>query len=151
MEESPKGHSPAEKARRMHEESVMMANDPETAAEASSPADFGNNQLYYGSIPVHLVTAPGSTVAYEHGQWSALNDEAAVATVLSRADPIGPDGTIVVPAIPALDFGMTGNPSDANSWPEFLRNPLIKVPEPTEGEPLAFASGVWLAYCLELC
>ena len=115
-----------------------MAVDPEPVTFEA----FGNNQLYYGSIPVHLTQVPGKTVVYDHDKWSVLKDEASLATVLSRADPIGPDGTIVVPAIPALDFGLTGEPSSPESWPEFVRRPLLKVPDATPGEPLAFASGV---------
>ena len=49
--ESPKGHSPAEKARRVHEENVMMASDPETPAKASSV-----EQYPWGQEGAHLFT-----------------------------------------------------------------------------------------------
>lgn len=107
---------------------------------------FGDDELYFGSVPVHLVGVPGSVVAYQHDQWVPIETEASLAEVLARADPIGPDKDIVVPAIPALDFGLSEGASPPNptevGWPAFLAQPLIKVPEASEGEPKAFASGV---------
>eukprot|EP00658_Telonema_sp_P-2_P021113 TRINITY_DN1838_c0_g2_i1.p1 TRINITY_DN1838_c0_g2~~TRINITY_DN1838_c0_g2_i1.p1 ORF type:complete len:574 (-),score=138.39 TRINITY_DN1838_c0_g2_i1:231-1952(-) len=108
-------------------------------------ATFGDDQLYYGSIPVHLTPVPGKTVPYQHADWEPLTGEEAVSLVVSRADPVGPESDIVVPAIPALDYALKAGAEAEGAledWPEYMRTPLLKVPEPVEGEPLAFASGV---------
>ena len=109
---------------------VSAVPAPAEAANAEV-REFGDDELYFGSVPVHLVGVPGSVVAYQHDQWVPVETEAALAEVLARSDPVGPDKDVVVPAIPALDFGLAEGATSPNptevGWPEFLAQPLIKV------------------------
>jgi hypothetical protein len=52
--------------------------------------------------------------------------QAALEAVLARADKMGQKGDIIVPAIPALDFGRAADAPapDASAWPAFMRAPL---------------------------
>jgi hypothetical protein len=68
---------------------------------------------------------------------------------------MGDKGDIIVPAIPALDFGRAADAPmpDASAWPAFMRAPLIKagknmpagmIAAPEGGPEKAFASGARL-------
>mmetsp|Transcript_21614 Transcript_21614/g.40034 ORF Transcript_21614/g.40034 Transcript_21614/m.40034 type:complete len:702 (+) Transcript_21614:50-2155(+) len=122
--------------------------------KASEVAPYGNDELYYGSAKVFLAPVAGSTIGYRHQDWKPLADEESLQRVLLRAEKMGPKGDIIVPAIPALDFGLVGDTTrtdDVDEWPEFMQTPLIKVgknvPEymwkmPPGAPTKAFASGV---------
>jgi len=96
-------------------------------------------------------------VPYIHAEWAPATDDAAVATVLSRAGRLGPHSDIVVPAIPALDIARSAGPDPdaaaaadvatvSATWPEALRTAVIKgkpgVAPPAPGVVKAVASGV---------
>ena len=108
---------------------------------------FGDAHIFFGSKRVHLAHVPGRAVNYIHADYAPGTDDSSLARTLSRAKPIPHDDgepPIVVPCMPCLDQVVASGaaPSeDVSSWPEYLRTPLIKVPEATPGEPLAFASG----------
>lgn len=120
----------------------------------SAAAAYGNDELYYGSAKVFLAPVAGSTIGYRHQDWKPLADEESLQRVLLRAEKMGPKGDIIVPAIPALDFGLVGETTqtdDVDDWPDFMQYPLIKVgkniPEhmlqmPMGAPTKAFASGV---------
>eukprot|EP00930_Biecheleria_cincta_P047396 TRINITY_DN32849_c0_g1_i1.p1 TRINITY_DN32849_c0_g1~~TRINITY_DN32849_c0_g1_i1.p1 ORF type:complete len:627 (+),score=110.64 TRINITY_DN32849_c0_g1_i1:53-1933(+) len=146
-------HAYVELVRSQSSSSQLKPGDPENSG---SPAAFGEDELYFGSVKAYLAPVPGSVIAYDHSQWQALTDQDSLQRVLARAEKMGPKGDIIVPAIPALDFGQIlgvkgSNDEKVSGWPSFMRTPLIKVgkniPEsmmrPVPGGPeKAFASGV---------
>lgn len=104
------------------------------------PSEYGVDELYFGSVPVHLCRVAGETIAYNHEEWTPLTTTEDIAAVVRRARPVGPEDDIIEPAIPALNFGRkvslyadveAANPA---AWPEFMRQPLLKV---TEGQAAA--------------
>lgn len=134
-----------------------QSSSSQLSPERSSLSDaFGEDELYFGSVKAYLAPVPGNVIAYDHSKWMPLRDEDSLHRVLDRAGKIGPKADIVVPAIPALDFGQAQGVKDSNEenvsgWPAFMRTPLIKVgkniPEsmlkPLPGSPeKTFASGV---------
>ena len=110
---------------------------------------FGEDELFMGSKRVHLSAVPGRVVNYIHADYAPGMDDASLARTLSRKEPIPhPDGgrPVIVPCMPCLDQVVASGAapsSDVSAWPEFLRTPLMKVPDAdaSPDEPLAFASG----------
>lgn len=99
---------------------------------------------------------PGEAIPYIHDQWEPVSDAASMESVLARAQGQGPEGDIVVPAIPALDVCRKRDPRgpDEDSavdafavaqWPESMRQPMMKKREgeggAVKGVDRAFASG----------
>ena len=117
-------------------------------------AQYGDDEIFYGSIPVYLKSVPGKIIAYIHSHYSpdTVRDNNNMPTnTLSRKDEIphsdgGPP--IVVPCMPCLDLVGSEESTDLSEWPELLRSPLIKVPESESTtkkdypDLKAFASGV---------
>ena len=98
-------------------------------------AQYGDDEIFYGSIPVYLKSVPGKTIAYIHSHYSpdSVRDNNDMPTnTLLRKDEIphsdcGPP--IVVPCMPCLDVVASEESTDLRDWPELLRSPLIKVHE----------------------
>ena len=108
-------------------------------------ASFGDDEVWYGSVPVHLEAVPGDTINYIHSEWAPATDDASLAITKKRASRLKAPGSdvadVVVPAIPALEI-VCSNPSrDVSAWPEKLRAPLLKRKEALPDEPKAVASG----------
>lgn len=94
---------------------------------------------------------PGTTIPYTHDEWEPQSDPDSVAEVVRRADHLGPDKDIVVPAIPALDIARRGkadpelDSATLQQWPDGLREPLLKgngASPPPKAVLKAVASGV---------
>ena len=129
-------------------------------------AFFGDDEIFFGSLPVHLARVPGRAKAYKLGEFEADTERDADGKpfrTLARRSPIphpsdsGPD--VVVPCMPCLDkvrkqaeaktdpnshnLDSHPDPSDPVAlWPEQLRFPLIKVKTSTKKNKLkAYASG----------
>ena len=94
---------------------------------------FGDDEIFYGSVPVALAVAPGHCEVYDHGTASLAKSEAEIAVSLARAKKLtaGDVQNAVVPCMPCVDIRQP-SPADTNveraAWPELLRQPLIKVP-----------------------
>ena len=131
------------------------------AAALAEQDQFGDDEVFFGSVPVYLRKVAGKTVVYggpsTYGP-DPLRDEIGAPTrTLARKDPIPhPDGgaPVVVPCMPCLDQVPSTSATSAAAaaaaaagaaapppLPEALREPLVKVAEPFEGAPKAFASG----------
>ena len=127
----------------------------------ASITQYGEDEIFYGSIPVYLKSVPGKAVPYVHSYYSpdTVRDNNNMPTkTLSRKDEIShSDGgpPIVVPCMPCLDAVASEEATDLSEWPKLLRSPLIKVPESectTKNDYpdlKAFASGVRSA-CVKL-
>lgn len=110
---------------------------------------FGDDEIFFGSRPVHLAPVPGSVVVYRHEEWTWDRREESLKATVARKGPMapGPDAPadVVVPAIPALDVclkeGSTPS-SDTSDWPAGLRQPLLKRQGASPDEPKAYGSGV---------
>ena len=119
---------------------------------------YGDDELYFGSLKVHLAQVPGTAMRYEHADWSTLGSKESIAEVLSRTERQGKNADIIVPAIPALDIGIAPGDAaaqtrsaDVSTWPAFMQSPLLKVgmnipagliKKHPDGPSKAFASGV---------
>jgi hypothetical protein len=44
----------------------------------SGPAAYGDDELYFGSVPVYLAQVPGTAIPYLHPEWMALREPAAL-------------------------------------------------------------------------
>ena len=42
-------------------------------------ASFGDDEVWYGSVPVHLEAVPGDTINYVHSEWAPATDDASLA------------------------------------------------------------------------
>ena len=129
-----------------------------SSGAAPSSAQFGDDEIFYGSVPVHFRRVAGRAVRYDEATYAPDAEVDAVTghpnRTLKRKDPIPhADGgaPVVVPCMPCLDVlgGDAEGDDDVSSWPEFLRSPLIKCAEAVAGEPKAFASGCRSA-CVKL-
>jgi hypothetical protein len=118
---------------------------------------FGDDELFYGSFPVHITHVPGSVTVYRPSEWTVSHGEEAVDTARARVNPLlMADTRVVVPAIPAVDIVRMedvgeSSPSAADlcsDWPVFMQTPLLKCREGEEasssppGSVKAVASGV---------
>jgi len=121
-----------------------MSVDKTSADGDSSP--FGDDEVYFGSKPVHLAQVPGTAQNYVHSEWTFDTNEAAVQITVGRASKLKhPDAEvadIVLPGLPCLDPVCEAPSKDVASWPEFLQKPLLKVKSPQPDTPKAYASGV---------
>ena len=133
-------------------------------------AQFGDDEVFFGSVPVYLRRVEGKTVVYDgpsaYGPDPVRGKNGKPTRTLLRKDPIPhPDGgaPVVVPCMPCLDqvlltaasatatttaaaaaaaaAATTTDAAATTALPEALRKPLVKVAEPFEGAPKAFASG----------
>ena len=124
------------------------------SAPAAAADQFGPDEIFFGSVPVHLQPVPGRVVPYAPGAFGpdpARDAAGRPARTLARKDPLPhPDGgpPVVVPCMPCLDTVRTAATADDRGdgdaladWPAALRQPLLKVPAPVAGAPKAFASG----------
>ena len=109
---------------------------------------YGDDEIFFGSVPVYFKKVPGKAVAYVHDDYhpDTVRDEQGMPTnTLARKDAIPhPDGgpSVVVPCMPCLDAVADKVTMDVSKWPEYLQTPLIKCPAPTSADqPKAFASG----------
>ena len=111
---------------------------------------FGDDELYFGSIPAHLCAVRGRSVNYIHGNYTRdliRNSDGKAIKTLARKDPIpavGPGeeiSPVVVPCVPSLDVVTTEISVDVSAWPIALQSPLIKTGEFSVAEPKAVVSG----------
>ena len=116
--------------------------------ESAATGQFGSDEIYFGTKPVHLQPVPGQAVRYDHKAWYPSIEEADIERAVSRAFP-GCKGRlgsaladVVIPAVPAVDIVCRSPSTDVSMWPAFLQKPLLKVKRPQPGEPKAYASGV---------
>ena len=141
---------------------------------------FGDDEIFFGSVPVYLRRVEGKTVVYDgpsaYGPDPVRGKNGTPTRTLLRKDPIPhPDGgaPVIVPCMPCLDQVLltavsanakaatatvataaaaaaagaaTMDAAAAANLPEALRKPLVKVAEPFEGAPKAFASGCRSGY-----
>ena len=121
----------------------------------SLTTQHGNDEIFYGSVPVHFKSVPGKAVPYIHADYSpcTIRDSNGMpTTTLARKDEIPhPDNgpPIVVPCMPCLDQKASKSSNNLDAWPDYLKTPLIKTSEVTLNEPKAFASGTRSA-CIKL-
>ena len=136
----------------------LCASSSGASGAAPSSAQFGDDEIFYGSVPVHFRRVAGRAIRYDEATYAPDAEVDAVTgypnRTLKRKDPIPhADGgaPVVVPCMPCLDVlgGDAEGDDDVSSWPEFLRSPLIKCAEAVAGEPKAFASGCRSA-CVKL-
>jgi len=112
----------------------------------SSSDDYGEEEIYFGSVNISLAKVEGESISYVHKDWKPCKET--LKSVLSRVKGQGPKDDILVPAIPALDFRKIKTSQKADEWPEALSRPLIKVGKnmkglgPGVGITKAYASGV---------
>eukprot|EP00946_MAST-07B_sp_MAST-7B-sp1_P002398 g2398.t1 len=118
---------------------------------ASVGQDFGDDEIFYGSVRATLKRVPGRSVCYEFGKYApdaSRDAQGLPARTLARKDPIphpsdqGP--RVVVPCMPCLDAvridgdgerdGKAGEAGALQAWPEVLRQPLIKTHPRSDGE-----------------
>ena len=97
--------------------------------------------IWYGSLPARLDSAPGMTERYTQGMFVEDFSEEALVTTLSRAAPLAPPGTdgktnddlsappVVVPAVPSVELRINRDASAGAEvpLPPALQQPLIKV------------------------
>ena len=112
--------------------------------------------IWYGSLPARLDSAPGMTERYTQGMFVEDFSEEALVTTLSRAAPLAPPGTdgktnddlsappVVVPAVPSVELRINRDASAGAEvpLPPALQQPLIKVPLDSTSGISAVASGV---------
>ena len=172
---------------------MQKANIAEGQGEDETGTEyFGEDEIFFGSVPVYLRPVPGEAILYQGPSLYApdpiRNSSGAPIRTLARKNPIPhPDGgaPVVVPCMPCLDqvkvedssksagdtagivtgdgavgAAKTSTKTEADtdsalsstvsraaaatvavSLPEELKRPLVKVPDPFEGAPKAFASG----------
>ena len=137
------------------EYSVAMGGDCDHDNRIDTDETFGDDEIFYGSIPVYLKDVAGDATAYDESAYAYEEPyDGATPRTLDRKDPIPhPDGgpPVVVPCIPGLDvIGVTPSTEkisdNANDgcvdWPQQLRRPLVKVDQRVPGAPKAVASGI---------
>ena len=108
--------------------------------------DYGEEEIYFGSVNVSLSEVEGDAISYVHGDWKPCKET--LKKVLSRVEGQGPKEDVLVPAIPALDFRKIKTSKNDDDWPRALRRPLVKVGKnmkhlsPGVGITKAYASGI---------
>ena len=108
---------------------------------------FGEDELFYGSVSVHLASVPGEAIAVVPEYWAPDVSDNALSRTIARNSPMCSDSYVIVPCIPAREIsfqasaGSIAARADVAAWPAVLRSPQIRTPGPNEGEPKAVASG----------
>ena len=100
-------------------------------AAAAEDVPFGDDEIFFGSVPVALATVPGHCEVYDHAHAAFATDPEEIAVSLARAGKLTAGGrtNVVVPCMPCADIRQPSPPStDVSAWPELLQKPLLKVP-----------------------
>jgi len=103
----------------------------------------GLDELYYGSVPAHLVPVPGAVVRFVRDEWCVNMSAVALESTLARSGHIaaGGEADVVVPCIPSRELSCPVPCTNVSAWPAALRAPLLKAATRTPNEPKAVASG----------
>ena len=106
-------------------------------------AACGEDELYYGSTPVHLAHTTGQALNFS----TLVRDmsQAALEKTIARNSPIAAEQSgprdVLVPCVPARELvaGCSADEPamDLSAWPQFLRTPVVKAAEASPGEPKA--------------
>ncbi len=66
-------------------------------------ASYGDDEVYYGSVPVSFVKVPGDTVVFKASEWQV--DTTSLPAVLERAKPqVGPRCCLAHTSTPWLNL-----------------------------------------------
>jgi len=110
---------------------IKMSAESSQGGSKQIESRFGDDEIFYGSVPVALSVAPGHCEVYDHKQATLATSEEEVAVSVARASKLSVGGVnnAVVPCMPCVDIRQPQPANkDVSAWPKLLQQPLIKVP-----------------------